>query len=215
MRICQGETMKKLEYSAKEIGEKVREYRKKRGLSLKQLSRKVNRHWSAVQRWEKGKTRIPMNKIKEVAEILEIPPSVLLSEESLKIEYPYLSKIAAGEPILANKNIKCVLNLENLFPKGTQYCLLKIKGESLKDCGINNNDYVLIDTSDINPSEHGIYAIAIFENDIENVEATLKKIKIRRNTIALIPANPEYEIKLYKKSDIRIVGKVIRVIKKF
>jgi len=119
---------------------------------------------------------------------------------------PVVGRVAAGEPILAEQNIDRYINLPELFGEDGDTFLLKVVGDSMIDEGIMDGDLVLVrPTSAI---ENGQIGIVLLDD-----EATVKRIYIQSNRIALKPANRAagYKTRYIKRSekDVRIIGKVI------
>jgi SOS-response transcriptional repressor LexA len=83
----------------------------------------------------------------------------------------------------------------------------------MKNAGILKGDWVIVDTSISDFHIKNIYAVAIFHNKENKGEISLKKIEKVGSTIILIPSNVEYNIQVYHKSEVEVLGKVIRVIR--
>lgn len=90
-------------------------------------------------------------------------------------------------------------------------CLLRVRGDSMYP-RIIENDLVLIH---VQPEvESGEIAVLFNGED----EATIKEFKRDGDEVRLIPANPEYKVKVFKKEEaknIRIYGKVLSLIRSF
>jgi repressor LexA len=138
-----------------------------------------------------------------------------LSEEYLhtvqeKEGLPVIGRVAAGTPILAEQNIEGYMNVERLFGRAKGTFLLRVAGDSMVDEGIMDGDYVVVKAG---PTlEDGQIGIVLLDD-----EATVKRVFIRKDRIALKPANRRagYRtryVKLFDK-DVRIVGKVIGCIR--
>ena len=119
---------------------------------------------------------------------------------------PILGRVAAGEPILAEENIEGRMSVETLFgdPGGT--FALKVSGDSMVDEGIMDGDYVLVKSG--SRIESGQMAVVLLDD-----EATVKRVFIQKNRIALKPANRKagYKTRYIKAfdKDVRILGRVI------
>lgn len=133
-----------------------------------------------------------------------------LSKEYLKSiqnadSVPVVGKVAAGEPILAEENIKEYVNIRRLLGLSDDVFLLRVSGDSMIDEGILDGDLVTVkpDTS----IENGKIAVVLLDD-----EATLKRVHVQKDRIALKPANKAagYKTKYIKRTDkdIRIIGKV-------
>jgi repressor LexA len=119
---------------------------------------------------------------------------------------PIVGRVAAGEPILAEENIEGYIELSELFGQDKDKFILKVLGDSMADEGIMDGDYVVVKlTSNIESGQIGVVLL--------DDEATVKKIYIQRDRIALKPANKAsgYKTRYIKPAEksIRIVGKVI------
>lgn len=61
--------------TSKEIGERLREFRKRRGLTQEQLAVMVDVTFQQIQKYESGFTRLNTDKLQAVAEALSVPVS--------------------------------------------------------------------------------------------------------------------------------------------
>ncbi len=132
---------------------------------------------------------------------------------------PVVGTVAAGRPILAEENIEQYLDIGEMFgrkvssvrsPKGRGETtagsfILKVTGDSMVDVGIMDGDFVVVEpASQIADGRIGVVLV--------NDEATVKKVYLRRNRIALEPANKAagYKTMYVKKGagNVRIVGRV-------
>jgi len=118
---------------------------------------------------------------------------------------PLVGRVAAGEPILAEQNIEGYIDLKKLFNPSDGSFLLKIVGDSMVDEGIMNGDYVMVKPT---PTiENGQIGVVLLDD-----EATVKRIYIQKDKIALKPANQAagYKTRYVKRGDksIRIIGRV-------
>lgn len=121
--------------------------------------------------------------------------------------FPLIGRVAAGAPILATENREGFVNLEGLFGQPAQQYLLRIKGDSMIDAGIQDGDFVVVRPQETVPS--GAIGVAIIGE-----EATVKKIVPQRHFIRLVPANPRYPTQTVPASELRLGGRVIGVIRK-
>jgi repressor LexA len=114
---------------------------------------------------------------------------------------PLLGFIAAGEPIEPIENAESIQVSSNIkLNPSHSYYALKVKGDSMMDMGILDNDIVLIKhqmTADI-----GDTIVGITEKG-----ATLKVLGSKNEKIILQPRNPNYEIIIPEQLEIR--GKFI------
>lgn len=196
-----------------EIGKKLRRFRKNKGWTLKKMAGKLGLHWTTIQAWEKGKYGIPSTKVGKVCKILGISPSLLFEEKPDKIFYPYIEGLFPQTAVLAPENISKNINIKEILPTGADFALLKAGSDSMKNAGILKDDWVVIDTSVVDFKIKNIYAVAIFYGTGEKGEITLKKIEKVGSTVILIPSNTEYDIQVYHRSEVQVLGKVVRILR--
>lgn len=137
--------------------------------------------------------------------------NIYSSNTDSKVLIPYMSEgISAGFPSPADDFLDLSIDLNKEFvknPSSTFYG--RVKGESMKDVGINEGDLLIIDKS-LEPS-NGKVAVCYIDG-----EFTVKKIKITKNVCWLMPANEKYKpIKVNEENDLIIWGIVKHVIKSF
>lgn len=126
-----------------------------------------------------------------------------------QLSLPYFDGgIAAGFPSPAQDyiDLKIDLNTELIAnPSSTFYA--RVKGTSMQDAGISDGDILVIDKS-IEPHD-GATAVCFIDG-----EFTLKYIKIEKDAIYLVPANPKFQpIKVTEENDFCIWGIVTFSIK--
>lgn len=118
---------------------------------------------------------------------------------------PVVGRVAAGEPILAEENIEGYVDLKELFGRSVDGFVLKVVGDSMIDEGIMDGDYVVVRPDQ--EIENGQIGVVLVDD-----EATVKRICIRRDRIALAPANKSagYKTKYIRRGqkNVRIIGKV-------
>lgn len=204
------------------ISNKIKELRKKNGLTQEELARETNLSQSNIGMIEGGK-RIPGRKTLEIlANFFNVTIDYLLGQEEnnekritindFKI-IPMLGTIRAGLPILAEENLLGYYPvLKSQIQRDKEYFILRVKGDSM-NLEFNEGSMLLIEkTPCIETGEIGVIRI-------NGYEATVKKVAIDKNIITLIPCsnNPEYTPKIYdlEKDNIEIIGKVKQAIKEY
>jgi repressor LexA len=115
---------------------------------------------------------------------------------------PVVGNVAAGEPILAEENIEDYYELPSVIGgKGDDY-ILKVRGDSMKDAGILEGDFVVVRPAD--ESKNGEIVVALLGE-----EATVKRFYRERNTVRLQPENKAH--KPIRSKDVELLGKVVGV----
>ena len=199
-----------------EIGKILKQRRLELKLTLEEVGNAVGVGKSTVKKWEDGYiANMKRDKIASLAKILQISPATIMGlEMQNNYEYsniiplpnmnriPLLGNIACGEPILAEENIECDIDIPEDI---TADFALRCKGDSMIEARILDGDVVYIKQQPtVNNGE--IAAVLIGE------EATLKKVYLSGDTLTLLACNSSYEPFVYSGSDlenIRILGKAV------
>jgi len=84
--------------------------------------------------------------------------------------------------------------------------VLRVKGDSMRDDGIMDGDYVVVRRQPT--AENGETVVALVDN-----EATVKKYYQRKNYVELCPAHKGMKPIRVRSGDLRIEGKVVGVMR--
>jgi repressor LexA len=115
---------------------------------------------------------------------------------------PVVGNVAAGEPILAEENIEDYYEVPSVIGgEGDDY-ILKVRGDSMKDAGILEGDFVVVRPTD--EAANGEIVVALLGD-----EATVKRFYRERNAIRLEPENEAHEP--IRTQEAELLGKVIGV----
>jgi repressor LexA len=120
-------------------------------------------------------------------------------------ELPLIGQVAAGEPILAEENIDEYLEIPDVIGGEDGDYILQIRGESMKNAGILEGDYVVVRPSD--DADNGEIVVALIGE-----EATVKRIYREAEHIRLQPENDEMDPIL--TTEARVLGRVVGVFRK-
>lgn len=128
-------------------------------------------------------------------------------EEVESVKLPLLSEISAGNPIYMNEEYDEYFYMpKNIIKNNKDVFLLKIKGDSMIEAGIDDEDYVII-RKDNYINKKSIVAVEV------DGHATLKKVEMQGNKLILIPENRNYEPIIVSAYEARIIGNAIGIIK--
>lgn len=124
------------------------------------------------------------------ARSLSIPDGVSLPDEERDMSFPLVGKIAAGVPIEKYADSD-ELDLTDVFgprvgQSGATFAL-RVDGESMRDEGILDGDYVIVERR--NTARNGERVVALLPHG----ETTLKTYYREEGRIRLQPANPAFE----------------------
>lgn len=117
---------------------------------------------------------------------------------------PLVGHVAAGRPIVAEENIEEVLEMKGLFPQDQGLFALRVKGDSMIEAGILENDVIIVKPQ--STARVGDIVVAIIDD-----EGTVKRYGQAGDHIRLEPANRNYLPIITKEA--RIVGLVVGVIR--
>lgn len=100
---------------------------------------------------------------------------------------PLIGRVAAGLPILAQENIERSLLLDpEVFHARADFAL-RVQGDSMRDAGILDGDWVIVQRSA--EARSGQIVVARLDDEV-----TLKRFKRSRGSIELWPENPDYPV---------------------
>ncbi len=163
----------------------------------------VHGHLSKLE--DKGYIRRDPTKPRAI-EILNNDPFSDLSYNKEIVNVPIVGKVTAGQPILAVENIEDTFPLPMDFIDHGNTFILNVKGESMIEAGILDNDYVIVRQQSF--ASNGDIVVALIDE-----EATIKRFYRESNHIRLQPENSLMEPIIL--NDVVILGKVTGVFRKF
>ncbi len=144
------------------------------------------------------------------ARSLSIAEGVVVPDEGRPLRFPLVGKIAAGYPIekVEDRDELDLLDIVGPRPgrNGAMFAL-RVQGESMKDEGIIDGDYILVERADT--AVNGDRVVALLPNG----ETTLKTFYRDGDKIRLQPANPDFQPIIVK--DCKIQGIVRSVLRKY
>ena len=118
---------------------------------------------------------------------------------------PLVGQVAAGEPIVAEENIEEYLEIPDVIGGEDGDYILQVRGETMKDAGILEGDYVVIRPTD--DADNGEIVVALIGD-----EATVKRFYREADHIRLQPENEAMEP--IRTPDARVLGRVVGVFRK-
>lgn len=144
------------------------------------------------------------------ARSLSIAEGVSVPDESRPLRFPMVGKIAAGYPIEKVADQDELDIVEMLSPKAGKTSTtfaLKVEGDSMKDEGILDGDFVLVERTEA--AGNGDRVVALLPDG----QTTLKTFFRESDHIRLQPANPAFSPILVR--DCKVQGIVRGVIRKY
>jgi repressor LexA len=116
-----------------------------------------------------------------------------VGERAETVQLPLYGRIAAGTPIEALRDHTNAIEVPaTLLGRGDHYAL-EVDGDSMIGAGILDGDTVLVDNS----------------------EVTLKRLRRKGDSIALEPANPAYETRIFGPDRVKIQGRLVGLLRRY
>ena len=135
-----------------------------------------------------------------------IMTKTMLKTKNTVSNLPVVGTIACGTPLLAEENIESYLPIPKEFLGNGKHFILRAKGESMINAGINDGDYIIVKQQET--AEEGQIVVALIDD-----EATLKRYYLDKSKkqIRLHPENDNMQDMFFK--NIVIQGVAIKIIK--
>ena len=118
---------------------------------------------------------------------------------------PLVGHVAAGEPILAEENVEEYIEIPDVIGGEDGDYILRVRGESMKDAGIIEGDFVVVHPQ--NTARDGDVVVALLGE-----EATVKRFFQEADHVRLQPENTALEPII--TTEARILGRVVGVFRK-
>jgi repressor LexA len=136
-------------------------------------------------------------------------PGAPLARDAEAVQLPLYGRIAAGTPIEALRDNSNFVDVPaGLLGRG-EYYALEVDGDSMVNAGILNGDTVVIERCD--NADNGTVVVALVDNN----EATLKRLRRKGDSIALEPANPAYETRIFGPDRVRVQGRLVGLLRRY
>lgn len=129
--------------------------------------------------------------------------------EAAAVHLPLYGRIAAGLPIEAMANTDAQIEVPSAWLARGDHYALEVAGDSMIDEGIHEGDTVIIQKMET--ADNGDIVVALVEEN----EVTLKRFRRRGASIALEPANPRYETRIYPSEKVRVQGKLVALLRRY
>ncbi len=204
------------------IGERIKEARLHKGLTLEQLGKAAKIGKTTIMRYETGAiANIPSDKIEMIARALSVTPAYIMGwdnkEDAVVIlddykyyEIPRYDSIAAGFGVIADSQPIGTDLLPFKSPyDASETMTIKVTGNSMYP-KIEDGDVIAVKKQ--TSVDSGTVAAVL----IDGQDAVVKKVTYGDDWIILHSFNPEYMDREFRGADvqrIRIMGKVTKIIK--
>lgn len=191
---------------------------KLRGIKQKEIALEIGVSQPTVSDWVNGKKIPEGENLSKLANILGLDPRVILGYAPITepaphdgyITIPVFGTIPAGIPIEA---IEDILDYEELsaasFSTAHEYFALRIRGSSMYPSYLDGDTVIFRKQNDC---ENGDDCAVMVNSD----DATFKRVKKSEDGIALMPLNPDYDVRFFTNKQIedipvRIIGVAVEI----
>ena len=137
------------------------------------------------------------------------PPAAPAVNDNPPVMIPVMGRIAAGTPIEAIQSRTQTIPMPAEFLGAGDHFALEVRGDSMIEAGIHENDTVIIRKQD--SADTGDIVVALIDGE----EATLKRLRKRGASIALEAANPAYETRIFGPDRVKIQGRLVSLLRKY
>jgi repressor LexA len=199
-----------------------------KGVKQTWLAEKLDKSYNMINSYVQNRRQPSLDDLYRIARILGVDVRDLLDYEAFikkeaindvvdtsadlviptqTVNIPLLGTISCGTPMFANENIEAQIPVSVDLIKGSnKYFLLRAKGNSMNDVGINDGDIVLVKQQ--NTAENGDFVVALIDDD-----ATIKEFRKNSDAVVLRPRSSEQMHQpIILTRDFRIQGIVVATI---
>jgi repressor LexA len=118
---------------------------------------------------------------------------------------PLVGQVAAGQPVLAEENIEEYVAVPGLAGGEDGEYLLRIRGDSMKEAGILEGDFVVVRPQET--AHDGDIVVALLGED-----ATVKRFYREADHVRLQPENESMEP--IRSKEVKVLGQVVGLLRK-
>jgi repressor LexA len=129
--------------------------------------------------------------------------------DAAAVQLPLYGRIAAGLPIEALRDQGSHVEVPAAMLGAGEFYALEVAGDSMVDAGILDGDTVVIRRGE--QAENGQIVVALVDEN----EVTLKRLRRRGGSIALEPANPRHETRIFGPDRVKVQGRLVGLIRRY
>jgi len=129
--------------------------------------------------------------------------------EAAAVHLPLYGRIAAGAPIEALRDQGGTVEVPAAFLSTGEHYALEVAGDSMVEAGILDGDTAIIRRCDT--AENGTIVVALVDEN----EVTLKRLRRRGNSVALEPANPRFETRIFGPDRVKVQGRLVGLMRSY
>jgi repressor LexA len=134
---------------------------------------------------------------------------VRAASDAAAVQLPLYGRIAAGQPIEALRDQGTMIEVPLAMLGTGEHFALEVAGDSMIEAGILDTDTVIIRKGET--AENGQIVVAM----VDDTEVTLKRLRRRGNSIALEPANPQHETRIFPADRVKVQGRLVGLLRRY
>lgn len=136
-------------------------------------------------------------------------PSEPANGEGHYVSLPLYGRIAAGTAITAFRDQSTQVEVPMHMVQAGDHYALEVVGDSMIEAGIHDGDVVVIQRTET--AENGEIVVALVDDE----EVTLKRLRRKGATVALEPANRDYETRIFGPSRVKVQGRLVSLMRTY
>ncbi|BBK32020.1 repressor LexA [Stella humosa] len=122
---------------------------------------------------------------------------------------PLYGRIAAGTPIEALRDQQRAIEVPGLLLGRGEHYALEVAGDSMMEAGIVDGDTIIVQRCDT--AENGTIVVALIDDN----EVTLKRLRRKGASVALEPANKNFETRIFGPDRVQVQGKLVGLMRRY
>ncbi len=178
-----------------------------RALEVARLPENLSAPAAAVREVGSGRSGFAPNVIR--GDFGNALPGASVAQPAETIQLPLYGRIAAGTPIEALRDNSQRIDIPAAMLGRGEHYALEVDGDSMINAGILDGDTVVIERCET--AENGAIVVALIDNN----EVTLKRLRRKGDSIALEPANPAYETRIFGPDRVKLQGRLAGLLRRY
>ena len=204
-----------------EVAKNLMYYRKKSGLTQKDLAGRLGVTNASISNWEHGVNSIDIDTLHDACKILDVPMNSMFGiysnaqyGDTATTPIGIYGSVAAGLGSYASgdNNFDESIDIPNSWMnKSENYFCLRVVGDSMYPIFIEDDIVLLKHQSSV---DSGSFAVMLIDGD----EGVIKKVTYDKNSTTLHSINPMFQDRVFRDSELgrlRVIGLVKKVIRDY
>ena len=188
-----------------DIGSKIKAARKAAHMGQAELGEAIGIGKSSISEWESGKRSPDIDKVKDIAKVLNVTPAYLMSWDEpspasrplpagllpvVKRRIPIIGHVAAGVPIMAEREYEEYE--DDTYGISCDY-VLRVEGDSMEPRVLDGDVVYVRQKPDVDDGQIAVVGV--------DDSVTLKVVYHLPNGLQLVSLNPKYKPMIYTQAN--------------